>query len=451
LAIFDLLNFPLTKFVPVKFGFQDDVEIVLKEISDYCDKNGVLMINDEAIKQISQTKRNQYGFLLDIDVVQDLARAYNTKQMLTLMPEILMQQYVNKKQEWGYVRMGTDIFPISPRFISSWAIDNNIVGYSVDDIRSSAVMSHIHTYFLFDLDQVNTVKKVEERKNQIEKQFGSLDFLFDFSPDKEMLEILKTSSPEETMAYVKSLKPTLKELYENFDFGLDKEMQELLKNNSPEEAMDYVKSLKPTLKELYEKVDGNWERFTVEEHTEAVLRIFEDNYAKELPQDLLPFCKLLILVHDMGKGIAAVRGNNKDMTYTLKYSRMFCESFKQCSPAVTELIYFMVAESQKYTSNYYIRGNESAIEDLKVRLKEKCEELEINASEDQIMGLTNICKMFQACDSGAYTFYGVTRDSKTGQYYNNGNERFTYSFENPHGISNRRMKLKDPLDDQPLV
>ena len=74
-----------------------------------------------------------------------------------------------------------------------------------------------------------------------------------------------------------------------------------------------------------------------------------------------------------------------------------------------------------------------------------------SVSENDVAGLVRICEILQTCDSGAYTRYAVTRDEKRKVYYYNGNDRFTDSFQKPSDISKRKLRLKNPEDNEFMI
>ena len=61
---------------------------------------------------------------------------------------------------------------------------------------------------------------------------------------------------------------------------------------SPKEIIEEAKKVRG-FETLFDTDAGNWEKFTLEEHTETVLRMFDETYADVLPAKLLPinyFC-----------------------------------------------------------------------------------------------------------------------------------------------------------------
>ena len=133
---------------------------------------------------------------------------------------------------------------------------------------------------------------------------------------------------------------------------------------------------------------------------------------------------------------------------TKSVAKEFCEYYNM-SEAGKNILVFAIVEGQKYTSAYYIRKNQEALEMLKQRGKEVlAENLKREPTEAEVSGLVSVCKIIQACDSGAYTRYGITRNEKTGEYYRNGNDMFTKSFHTPTDIRKRAQHMIEPDEPQ---
>jgi hypothetical protein len=57
----------------------------------------------------------------------------------------------------------------------------------------------------------------------------------------------------------------------------------------------------PGYEQIFAGSAGVWEGFTLGEHTETVLRNFDETYADRMPVGLLAPMRLAILTHDIGK------------------------------------------------------------------------------------------------------------------------------------------------------
>ena len=193
--------------------------------------------------------------------------------------------------------------------------------------------------------------------------------------------------------------------------------------------------------ELFEAKARNWEGFTIGEHTETVLRVFEDTFENSVPQDLCPFIKFIIINHDIGKGLAYYRGTNQEYENENECKRLF--SKLNVSKKVQDLLLYLIIHSQYYTTSYYVKGNHLALKGLYNECQKVLKEyMGVPPSANEIRGLMSICKILQTCDSAAYTRYAITRDEKRGVYYKNGNDTFTESFDKPKDIRGRKVSFK---------
>ena len=149
--------------------------------------------------------------------------------------------------------------------------------------------------------------------------------------------------------------------------------------------------------------------------------------------------------HDLGKGVAKDRADIK--AKTTQVSRIFFNALSM-PPAIQELMLFIINESQSYTTDYYVNKNVVAEYELRRICEKKLTQLFGSSSESLVDGLVGACKMLQTCDSAAYTRYAVTRDSKTGVYYWNGNDRFTQGFKPPVDLQRQQAMFYEPEDWQ---
>ena len=93
--------------------------------------------------------------------------------------------------------------------------------------------------------------------------------------------------------------------------GYDSELLRILGSNlyiKPREIIELAKQTQG-FRDVFESDAGNWEGFKLSEHTETVLRLFDDNYADIMPASTLPIIRLALLVHDIGKPEAIKMGD----------------------------------------------------------------------------------------------------------------------------------------------
>ena len=365
----------------------------------------------------------EMGFKSDLkQVVKDIAGALNAREMLAKNPGELASRLSFKdgrnpdEIETGEVEIsakdGTKYrVPVSSEYVYSWLVNNRIIGVSKDIFDTG-----INNCFMFDLEKINTEKALGDKLQSILQEFGEFSKITENAfEDEQLTKFLESSSPEETMEVFRS---------------------------------------DPQYKMYFDFWSGVWERFSIGEHTETTMRVFEDSFARTTPKEIAPFVKMALACHDIGKGLV----NNSAMNSynhlaaideeTTRIAHEFCDYYGMSEP-IKNMLIFAIVEGQKYTSKYYIHKQKEALETLKMRCSEVLtENLKRKPTEAEISGFVSICKIIQNCDSGAYTRYGITRDEKTGRYYRNGNDMFTTSFKTPTDVRRRSQHMIEPDEPQ---
>ena len=161
--------------------------------------------------------------------------------------------------------------------MASWLRNAHVVGVR-ERVRSATILKDIEPVFLFDLAKVDAEEEVARRRQATAREFGDI--------------AIRLADGLETEATTGG------------------SFVDYLSNNlyaTPEQLVDKAMEV-PGYQRIYEADAGNWEKFTLEEHTETVLRNFDNNYADKLPADLLPIIRLALLTHDLGKPESARRG-----------------------------------------------------------------------------------------------------------------------------------------------
>lgn len=401
-ALLTISKFSVTKLAPIKFEDRENYDAVVDKIKSYLAHSGKSLLDVEDIKKIHENIVKT-GFNASYQLVYDITSAMNTKRLLQtnkFTASLIGRCFMGSNR-------ATDTslyegFPVNSDYIAAWLSNNHVVGL-VRDVESGTLGRLVETFALFDLEKINTQKVAGESYQKLIMQYDKINnILSEYKLYSDFVEFLQEANAEEVMQRMKSSKI--------FD-------------------------------DLYSLDAGVWEGFSVGEHTETTLRIFEDTFEETMPKGTIPFVKLALLAHDIGKG---VRGEGSIAQNNRKYAEIFFNSL-QVPEEMMHLLMYVIGGSQLCTSRYYVHKDKTA---LKV-LNDECEAVLEQAigrkpTEEEVSGLANICKIVQTCDSGAYTRYGVTHDKKTGAYYYNGNDRFTRSFEEPKGLSKRKLKLKEP-------
>ena len=114
-------------------------------------------------------------------------------------------------------------------------------------------------------------------------------------------------------------------------------------------------------------------------------------------------------------------------------------------PKMAGLMKYIIGESQFYSTQYFIKGDESIFQEWQESSKLALTEyLGHEPTGEQIFGLQSVARVLQTCDSGAYTRMGITRDDEHNIYYYNGNDVFTGSMMEPKDLRGRAQTLRGP-------
>ncbi|MGN0961838.1 MAG: hypothetical protein ACI4PF_06560 [Christensenellales bacterium] len=402
----------VTEFAPVDFKFREMAVSVIDVLKRVQSGRRVLLLReediDEAIRILQQSR-----IPFDKDLVKQLAESYNTKALITRYPNVVFKNFMEGD---SVVATTTGDININLDWVASWFANNHIIG-SRAPVKSATLHRNIMTYAIFDKEKINTRKVVGDKLHSLMGAYGSVgELVEDFSSNKEMLDTFLTSSPKETMDYIRT---------------------------------------NPTCSQLMDMKSGVWEGYTVGEHTEAVLKVLEDSFEGDVPDSLMPFLKMVVLSHDIGKGLATSYGQKeRHSDYTMQILPNFHKAFG-VSDEASQLINFIVTETQSYTTRYYVGNDKNALKELEDKTRAFLSEwLNKNPStrslekwlnnapdvirnkflrrktptEGMVNGIMNIARVLQTCDSASYTQYATIRDANTGIRYSGGNKQWGKGF-----------------------
>ncbi len=425
------INYEPTELAPVRFEYRRTAGAVYQLLSerlnqkmnDYDAGVGTERLLSKTDIESTQNELFQMGFKINLSTLTtEIAGALNARELLAVNPGELVSRLAfrdNRAQDEiaeGVIRIKTNDgktykVPVNSEYVSSWLANNHIIGVSKDVFGTD-----INNCFMFDLEKINTEKALGDRLQSIISEFGAF------------ADVVKNGIQDE-------------------------QLQLFLENSSPEETMEVFRA-EPKFKTNFDYWSGVWERFSIGEHTETTMRVFEDSFARTTPKEIAPFVKMALACHDIGKGVinnSIMNAHNKLAAIDEETSRVageFCNYYNM-SESVKNMLIFAIVEGQKYTSQYYIHKRKDAFKKLEERCCEVlAENLKRKPTEAEILGFVKICKIIQNCDSGAYTRYGITRDEKTGKYYRNGNDMFTKSFHIPTDIRKRAQYMIEPDEPQ---
>lgn len=279
--------------------------------------------------------------------------------------------------------LGNKNIPINWNYMATWLKKNNIVG-GVSTRNSDTVGKRLPVYFLLDLDTVKTESEQSQIYSQIINKYG---------------ELISTLS----------------------QVSNNPEITEFLASATPSECIDFINKSK-THPNLATLSTGTWEGYSVGEHTEAVLKIYEENFARTLPEELQPFMKLTLLLHDIGKGSSVQKTGMKNPEFEHKETASVCKDlFSELGvdKQTSEIMKFIMLDSQEFTTDFYIHRNAGAEQQLLQAIRAKYMQVyNTTPTEGQVNGIASMCKILQTCDSYSYTPNAtIRRTGENGDIY----------------------------------
>lgn len=416
-AIFEFGSFKLSKMAPPPYDYRNEFMDIVKTLADAVEKTGNYIISyDFANEVYGKNKSHLSG--VSKEYFFKVAGIMNTKVLSRIDPIYLLFRYSipSDKDDKDKIyfddnlnlfeayETGLNSAPFDREYFTSYLYENNIIGFKFD-VDSYIIHKDMNSYILFATEDIKTEKdyKLDEAKKQ-EMFSGLIGLIKSLKLNNEFLEIFNSSSSEE--------------------------IHETLKNY-------------PMINDLLEKDAGNWEGFTVGEHTETIFRALNDSYENDISTEIMPYVKLIFALHDIGKGVSVERYNKYAQSeYNVRYASEILRDLNFDKKFI-ELVGFVIGRSQKLTTNLFVRGDSSS----KEKLIEECKTLLVDlfgkaVTENEILALANICVILQTCDSGSYTPYAVTRDKYTDEYYKNANEMFAKPFIIPEDIRQKKLRFK---------
>ena len=407
-----LLNQNQTHFMKVDYKDKQKYLDCLALIDDFVktikDENKFLKQNLYDEKLIEKFIEYANEKMIDEEIVNYAVTIMNSRNQLYAINHQMFDQIirVHFNDGTGLARKGSiyiaddsgkvTYFPLGEYgVIDAFYQDNDIIGCKIP-IRSDSA-GDVEAVTLFDFSNFNT-------RAQVEKTISALEAYY--SPIAECFS----------------------------DFG-DEKTQSILSKN-PKDIMKYVCEKNPTLKKVYESSAHVWEGYSIGEHTLTTMQLFNDSY--DLASDINPTLKsiinIVLLTHDLGKYNKPYRTVRET---TITHMKQLCETLN-LTQRDFELVKCIALDSQKHTTDYYVKGKEDALKNL----REYCSSilssyLGRQATEQEIKGLCGICRMVQTCDSAAYTTFA--RSSKADEdleFVNN------YSFDDNFVVEGKRVKFK---------
>jgi hypothetical protein len=394
---------------------------------------------------LADNRRHQIGdYLLDLpeteqiisdrgldersgEVLKSLIGNMNARLLTMLNPGLLVGSYLlrDRMDQPNIVTYaaetpagGKTLVPLNADYIEAWLKKAHIIGAKSQVIYGDDGLSHEQVAF-FDLDRINTKRHVGDSRKKLSTLFGGLACLA-----SSMLE----SSPAaegETRA-VQEFRNVLSQPYAK-----------------PPAIVAVAKQI-GSFGELFEADTGNWEGFTLEQHTTTVLSNFDENYADKLPVELLPLQRLALLVHDLGKPLAAAIGDKDDQRrFNETQARDFMERVG-IEDKLIELVIAMITNGEKLAYNITQETMRQPREQAEQRLADFSQSVmnqffaPENAPGNEVKAFGLACKILHICDGGAWTDMATTKlPEATIRNYPSFNETFAPR----HGLGGRQLKL----------
>lgn len=385
LAALRTLAISISKGSPVDFSERDSI-ISLQNVIDQLQKP---LIISEDVAEIA----NLAG--ISEKVALQLTSGHNAHQLMQTNPAYLVHNLLEQRADI-YVENKIPVIdgekkdlPINLEYVQRYLRTAHIVG-AEGSVDSDTLNKKIRSVYFFDLSKIGTQEQIVKKQEEIKQLLGGL---IDKLP----------KIPKDRNEDGQALFEVLEDLHAK-----------------PEKIIEAAKKVKG-YDEIFNMDAGNWEGFTTGEHTETVLRNFDENFADQIPAEYLYIMRLAILVHDIGKPIAAAKGEKrKQKEYNLAQAEHFLTQIgvdEKSKKLLTAIIGDGVDLIFPIRMN---RNNPKPNEDMHNLATNTLKEYlgSDDVTEQQINAFIAMCDMLQTCDGGAYTSIAVTRREGKGWFRN---------------------------------
>ncbi len=400
---------PITEGSPLDFSDRDESARFLAEVKK--GEINYLSRND------AETLANSSGVKKELAL--QLASALNAQILASYQMNYLADNYLSTARDIVDLKFkgpeGEVYFPINMEYAQRFFRNANIVG-TKSIVDSATLNKGIEVYSLFDLARVGTEDQVISLRREIADKTGPLkDKIPNFTEKKENQgrEIIQALA----------------------DLHIKPETLVILAGNVS------------GFENIFEGSTGTWEGFTLGEHTETVLTNFDENFSDQLPAEYLPLMRLAILVHDMGKPEAVANGEkSQQKKYNAQKALQFMNTI-ELDEKTKALVLSIIGDGATLAHNAQLKPSEDNTKVMNefssIVLKNLFDG--VNPSESEINNLSEIFKIFQTCDGGAYTSMAITRRPKEGRHRNA--PSFNNSFAKPINPGQRDIRYRKPDEE----
>ncbi len=382
------------------------------------------VINRRLPTRIKQEEVSLYAEEAGIDesVALQLASAYNARQVMQIAPSYAAGRLLGSQRDIhtdviNLVNEGQVELPLNMEYVQRYFREAGIVGVQ-QPIYSATINRKMIAISLFDLEKVATEEQAKAQRQSTWRQVGQFAARLD-----EITE--KTREQEGTDTRL----PLLRAIQDD-------------PHVKPEKIVELASQL-TSFGHIFKEDTGNWEKFSLAEHTETVLQNFDENFADNLPVQMLAPMRLAILAHDIGKPAAAIKGeihNQKD------FNQIYANGFlKEVGLPVRDrkMILAIIGEGADLAFDINIRGAGQSAKAAMYKLAKDTlrEYIRSRVSDEEINGFAAMCSMLQICDGGAYTSMGVTNKGRGNVSHRNA-PSFNHSYAQPVGFGKRGIRLR---------
>ncbi|MDQ5943933.1 MAG: hypothetical protein QG675_701 [Patescibacteria group bacterium] len=201
----------------------------------------------------------------------------------------------------------------------------------------------------------------------------------------------------------------------SFETILDRDGAMKLRNvlqdhySSPAHIIDTAKEISPDLRMLLESGTGTWEGYTLEQHTEAVLGMFERYYAYKIPAELVGFIKTFLFMQDIGKSLCVqIDGDKKRQAL---YNSFVAEKLllqMGYQKQTVDLVLSLMGEGSDLISDVNVK-NAKRIKLMAYSSELASGVLQTAPNKHQASLFAKILNISQVCDGSAYTSHASYR------------------------------------------
>jgi len=407
-ALKDLL-IPMTEGSPVGFAHKDEVP----QFAEAVNRLRKSFITTEDAATIAAESN------IDKATAEQLAGAYNSMQIAAINPVYLVSQLIKNKHNIVTDAIKVDgenqEIPLNLEYVERYLRLAHIVGVK-QSVSSATLGRTITSVSIIDLERTKTAETHEtERRTTWQKLGGAAGALSKLLPvegmPRDQLHALLTDTHAKPEKLVSAAR-----LIEGYD-------------------------------DIFAADAGNWEGFTLAEHTETVLRNFDENFADKIPVEFLAPMRLAILSHDVGKPIATAKGEKH---LQKKYNVLQADDFLTkagVGERLKGILLAVIGEGADLAYKIDIRGAGKVAEaELESLARDTLSKFGTGDDVDgQIAGFVEMCKMLQISDGGAYTSMAVTsRSGGRGKHRNA--PSFNSSFAQPASLGKRSISVRTDRD-----